>query len=266
MKNKEINSIDGVRMKISIIIPFHNEEKLAEKAIKKTNGALSKENLNYEIIAVNDNSDDNTEAIISNLARKNKKIKLVNKRSKKRGPTGLGSALIFGFNNSSGDVLIPFMGDLSDNPSDIPKLIKKIKEGYDVVCGSRFVNGGYVKDYPSVKLVINRLWNNVFSFLFGMKIKDISNAFKAYKKEVIETVKPNSKGFEITAEVLLKAHIEGFKITEVPVSWYGRKYGESKFISTSFFSQLKKIPRIGYSYGSLGIKLWFTFLVKKFNL
>lgn len=83
------------------------------------------------------------------------------------------------------------------------------EEGYDVVCGSRFVEGGSVENYPLIKLIINRFWNNVFAFLFKLNVKDISNAFKAYRKEVIAKTKPKSKGFEITAEIVLKARIMG---------------------------------------------------------
>ena len=178
-------------------------------------------------------------------------------------PGGMGSALIAGFKIASGEVFVPFMGDLSDDPKDIVKLVEKIDEGYDVVCGSRFTEGGSTTDYPLIKLIINRVWNRFFSFIFGMKIKDISNAFKAYRRFVIDKIEPSSKGFEITAEIALKARVYGFKLTEVPVSWSGRKKGESKFGSFSFKFVIIKMPTIGYRYSMLGIKLWLKFLSKK---
>jgi len=250
-------------MKVSVIIPAHNEEKIIERTVRKTNNVLKRANFKYEIVLVDDNSNDDTGKVMEKLSRENKKIKTVHKKSRTKGPTGLGSALQFGFRHAKGDVLVPFMGDLSDDPRHIPKLVRKISDGYDVVCGSRFIKGGHLKDYPKVKFSINRLWNEVFAFLFRLKVKDISNAFKAYRKEVITKTKPKSKGFDITAEIVLKAHILRFKITEVPVSWYGRTKGESKFGSFSFIYTVTKVPRIGYQYGTLALKLWFKFLSKR---
>jgi len=250
-------------MKISVTIPAHNEEKNIRTIIERTNHVLKKCKYKYEIIAIDDNSNDKTGIILDNLARKNKRLKVIHKKNSFSGPSGLGSVLITGFKECFGDIILPLMGDLSDDPCDIPKFIEKINEGYDVVCGSRFIKEAYLKDYPKVKFLINRLWNNVFSFLFRLSIKDISNAFKAYRREVIAKTKPKSKGFDITAEIVLKARILNFKITEVPVSWRGRIGGKSKFGSFSFFYTITKVPKIGYQYGMLALKLWFKFLSRK---
>jgi len=250
-------------MKITVLIPAHNEEKNIRTIIERTNTVLKKCRYNHEIIAIDDNSDDETGKILDKLAKKNKRLKIIHKKNPSTGPSGLGSALIAGFKECSGDVIIPLMGDLSDNPSDIPKFVEKINEGYDVVCGSRFIKGAYLKDYPKTKFLINRLWNKVFSFLFRLGIKDISNAFKTYRKEVIIKTKPKSKGFDITAEIVLKAHILNFKITEIPVSWHGRIGGKSKFGSFSFFYTVTKVPKIGYQYGMLALRLWFKFLSRE---
>jgi len=247
-------------MKISIIIPAHNEEKIIEKTIKKTYYLLSKNNYNFEIIVVNDNSDDKTGEIIDTLSKIHKKIRVLHKKSNIKGPTGIGSALQFGFKHCKGDIIIPLMGDLSDDPNDISKLVNKIFEGFDVVCGSRFIKGSKIIDYPKIKMLCNRLYNRLFAFLFSLHVKDISNAFKAYRKNVIDMTKPKSKNFDITAEILLKAHILEFKISEVPVSWHGRIKGESKFASFSLVSVFTKIPRIGYQYGILALRLWLKFL------
>jgi hypothetical protein len=254
-------------MKVSIIIPAHNEEKIIEKTLSSVNSVMKKINYSYEIIAVDDNSSDSTASMMKKLSR-DKHIKTVHITSRKKGPTGLGSAVRKGFKHASGDVLIPFMGDLSDDPRDIIKLVKKIEQGNDIVCGSRFVEGGKLIDYPPLKLLINRFWNRFFAFLFWMDVKDISNAFKAYRKEVIRKVRPTSKGFEITAEIALKARIEGFRIAEVPVTWYGRKKGEgvSKFGSFSLKFVFIRMPVLGHQYGSLALKLWFKFLSKKLSL
>jgi hypothetical protein len=252
-------------VKISIVIPAYNEEKIIEKTLTSVAKVLNRYKLDYEIVAVDDNSDDNTFFIMKKVARKVKRIKPVHKGSNKKGPTGLGSALGFGFKHAKGEVLIPFMGDLSDDPKDILKLIEKLEEGYDVVCGSRFILGGKILNYPLIKLIAHRIYNKLFSFIFGLGLEDFSNAFKAYRKNIFNSIKIESKGFEFNAEVLLKAHILGFKITEVPVRWYGRKEGMSKlgsFSPTLGFLFLK-LPKIGWKYGKVAIKLYFEFLFSK---
>jgi glycosyltransferase involved in cell wall biosynthesis len=250
-------------MEISIVIPAYNEEKVIERTIRSVLKGLKGHD--FEIVAVDDNSDDTTGKILDSLAKRHRNVKAVHKISSRVGPTGMGSALIAGFSKAKGQIIIPFMGDLSDSPEDALRMANKIEEGYDVVCGSRFLEGGKLEGYPPAKLVVNRLWNVVFGFLFNMNIKDISNAFKAYRSSVIKKVKPTAKGFEITAEIALKARIAGYRITEVSVVWRGRKKseGQSKFGSFSLKYILTKLPSIGYSYGKLAIILWFEFASKK---
>jgi len=257
-------------MLISIIIPFHNEEKILKKTIRLIGCTVGKGDYRYEIIAVDDNSDDNTGMILDNLAKNYSKskhilVRAVHKKNREVGPSGLGAALRFGFKHAKGDALITFMGDLSDDPKDIPKLIKKFDDGYDIVCGSRFVHGGNTNDYPKIKMISNRLWNRIFALLFMTNLKDISNGFKLYRKEVIAVARPSSNGFEITAEIVLKGLINNFKIVEVPVSWHNRKkgYGVSKFGSFSITFVIIKLPKIGWAYGKLALKLWLEFLNKR---
>ncbi|MDI6825945.1 MAG: glycosyltransferase family 2 protein [Candidatus Aenigmarchaeota archaeon] len=252
-------------MKISIIVPAHNEERIIGKTLQYLSKTLKKSVLNHEIVVVDDNSDDNTLAIMKKISNFDKRIHVLNKISNKPGPTGLGSAIKFGILHASGDVLIPFMGDLSDDPNDIIKLVEKIEEGYDIVCGSRFIEGGKVVGYPFIKLIAHRIYNKFFSFVFGLGLEDFSNAFKAYRKNIFNSIEIESKGFEFNAEVLLKAHILAYKITEVPVKWYRRKEGMSKlgsFSPTLGFIFLR-LPRIGWRYGKITIKLYFKFLLSK---
>jgi len=249
-------------MKISIIVPAHNEERVIENTLNKIYDIMRRTKYSYEIIVVDDNSDDNTGQIIENLSKKIKTIKPVHKKAKRCGPTGLGSAIKFGLKHSSGNIVIPFMGDLSDDPKDIVKLIDKATEGYDVVCGSRFIKGGKIIGYPKIKMISNRAYNRFFAFLFRLNVKDISNAFKAYRREVFKSINLESDGFEITSEIVLKAHVNKHRITEVPVSWHSRsKGGKSKlgsFVSPKFI--FLKLPRIGFSYGMLSLGLWFKFV------
>jgi hypothetical protein len=248
-------------MKVSVIIPTYNEEKWIEKLLHHIQLIIRKEKIDAEIIIVDD-SNDGTYNILKKCQKRMRNLK-VKHRNK---VLGIGSAIKEGFKISKGDVMIVMMGDMSDDPKDIPKLIKKIEEGYDVVCGSRFIKGSYVKGYPPLKFIAHRIYNNFFSFLFNLKLKDFSNEFKAYRKEVIQRVKPESDGFEIAAEILLKSHILGFKITEVRFSCYGRSGKQSKLgsFTFSFVFLFKKLPKIASRYGKIAMKLYFEYLKRRF--
>jgi len=152
--------------------------------------------------------------------------------------------------NAKGDIVIPVMGDLSDDPQDILKLVRKIKEGYDIAYGSRFTEGGSTDGYPPAKMVANRAFNNMARLLFGIRHKDITNAFKAYRKEVLDGIgidNLEASGFDLTVEIPLKAHIMGFTSAEVAVTWHGRERGEAKL----------KLSQNASKYGKRLLSLFF---------
>ncbi len=232
-------------MKLSIVIPAHNEEGNLHPLLHRLTPVLESSYPDYEIIIVNDNSTDSTPRIIESLARRNRKIRPVHRYSQ----PGFGNAVKEGFKNATGDVLIPLMADLSDDPEDIPRLVRKIEDGFDVVYGSRFIRGGKTEGYPRAKMVANRAFNNLVRLLFGIKHKDVTNAFKAYRREVLEAIgmeNLEAEGFDLTVEVPLKAHILGFKSVEVPVTWHGRERGEAKL----------KLSENGSKYGKRLLKLF----------
>lgn len=235
-------------MKISIVVPAHNEEGNLENLVSRLVPVLDSHNEteDYEIVLVDDNSNDGTRSIVDALAKKNPRIRPVHRTDS----PCFGNAIKSGFREASGDVIIPVMGDLSDNPADIPKLVRRIEEGYDIAYGSRFVKGGSLRGYPGSKMVANRAFNNLVRFSFGIPNRDVTNAFKAYRREVLEAIgidNIEANGFDLTVEVPLKAHILGFKSIEVPVSWDGRKRGEAKL----------KLSRNGSAYGKRLMKLFF---------
>jgi uncharacterized protein (TIRG00374 family) len=226
--------------KISIIVPAHNEEENLHNLISELIPALEQDTQtqDFELVLVNDNSIDRTPAIIGELAKKDSRIRAVHRKE----TPGFGNAIKAGFRNATGDVIIPVMADLSDDPNDIPKLVRKIGEGYDIAYGSRFCEGGSTDGYPFFKMLANRAFNNTVRLLFGIRHKDITNAFKAYRKEVLDAIgidNIEANGFDITVEIPLKAHILGFRSAEVPVSWHGRKRGEAKL----------KLSENGHRYG-----------------
>ena len=213
-------------MRLSVVIPLHNEEKCVSPVVENLISTLEVNKIEYEIVLVNDNSTDSTPGILNNLVKINKRIKAVNSLP----PKGFGRAIRTGLDNVSGEAVIIFMGDGSDDVSDVIKYYNKILDGYDCVFGSRFIKGSRVTDYPKVKLILNRIGNKLMQLLFLLRYDDVSNAFKAYRIEVIKAMQPLvSQYFNITVEMPLKAIIRGFSFTIVPINWYGRESGVSKY-------------------------------------
>jgi dolichol-phosphate mannosyltransferase len=212
-------------MKLSIVVPAHNEEENIGQAISEIIAEMTREKIDYEIIAVDDNSVDSTPAVLAEMSAKCPNVKIVRRNP----PKGFGSAIREGLAHINGDAVAIVMGDLSDDPADVVRCFRKIEEGYDCVFGSRFIKGSKVRDYPLVKLLINRLANVFIKVLFLIKANDITNAFKLYKREVINAVQPlQSQYFNITVEIPLKAIVRGFTYVQIPINWYGRKSGVSK--------------------------------------
>lgn len=212
-------------MKLSLVIPAHNEESCIRQVMEELIAELVREKISYEIVIVNDNSRDNTRKIVEELSEKYPGIKLINRVP----PNGFGRAIRDGLSNVTGDVVGIVMGDLSDDPKDVVRCFRKIQEGYDCVFGSRFMRGAKVRDYPLIKLIVNRIANLFIQIMFLTKANDITNAFKFYKADVIKAVMPlQSLYFNITVEIPLKAMVRGFSYVQIPINWYGRESGVSK--------------------------------------
>lgn len=213
-------------MKLSIVIPAYNEEESITETIDQIEEAFSKVAIDHEIFIVNDNSKDGTLKVLETLAQKYPSLKY----ETNLGPNGFGYAVRYGLERYSGDCVAVMMADLSDSPYDLIRYYTTMVEGnYDCVFGSRFIKGGKVIDYPWVKKIINRIANFIIRMVMRIKYNDTTNAFKLYKREVIDGVKPIlSPHFNLTIELPLKAIIRGFSYTVVPNSWTNRKYGVSK--------------------------------------
>jgi len=221
-------------MKLSIIIPAYNEEENISDVVCRV---LSSVDLDLELIVVNDHSRDSTSGIVNKLSKQYKNIRLVENRLKR----GFANAIKTGFNNAEGDVVIPIMGDLCDDLFTVKRMVEKINEGYDIVCGCRYIKGGRRIGGSKVKAFFSFFVGRSLSFLLDIPTHDVANAFKMYKKKVIDSININSKGFEISMEIPLKAYFLGFKITEVPTVWRERKKGKSSFNMYKLFPNYFKL-------------------------
>ena len=212
-------------MKLSIIIPAKNEEGNLEDTIKELNNILLKNNIQHEIIVINDHSSDATLKILNLLKNNIYELKIINNT----GRTGYGLTVRLGLENYGGEIIAIMMADGSDSPKDLIKFYFKSIKNNTCIFGSRFIDGGSTKDYPKLKYVLNRIFNNLVRLIFQIKYNDITNAFKVYTKEAIEGSKPFlSNHFNLTLELPLKIIIRGFNYEVVLNSWSNRKTGISK--------------------------------------
>lgn len=212
-------------MKLSCVIPAHNEEGCIEGTVVLLHKRLAEEHIEHELRVINDNSNDKTGDILDSLKEQIPELVVVNNTP----PNGFGFAVRCGLETFEGDAVCIFMADASDSPDDVVKFYHRLTEGYDCVFGSRWSKGGYVEDYPFMKRIINRIANYIISLLFNIKYNDTTNAFKMYKRETIDGLKPFlSPHFNLTVELPLKAIVRGYTFSVVPNSWINRKSGESK--------------------------------------
>lgn len=213
-------------MKLSLVIPAHNEAASIAETVIAFHEELAKERISHEILVINDNSKDKTEEILKNLSHDIREVRYVNNDVP---PNGFGFAVRKGLDNYSGDCVALVMADLSDRPVDLVAYYQKMVEGnYDCVFGTRFSKGGKVLNYPKTKLFLNRLTNTIIRILFGLRYNDITNAFKLYRRGTMDNLKPFlSHHFNLTVELPLKAIVRGHSYAVVPNHWTNRKDGES---------------------------------------
>ena len=213
-------------MKLSVVIPAYNEEGCIKDTLQKLYTTLCGSGIEHEILVINDNSNDNTLAILSALSEDIPSMRFLTNK----GPNGFGYAVRYGLANFDGDCVAVFMADLSDSPEDLVAFYRLMEsQDCDAVFGTRWSNGGKVYDYPKHKLWLNRLANTIIRVLFRIKYNDTTNAFKLYRRKTIEGLQPFlSPHFNLTVELPLKVIIRGYSYRIVPNSWTNRKTGESK--------------------------------------
>ena len=229
--------------RLSVIIPSRNESENIEACITEIVEKLNKNHIEYEILVIDDGSTDDTVDILNRLKIKHPSIRYI----KNKADNGFGYAVRLGLDSFSGDAVAVMMADRSDSPQDLVNYWFKLNEGYECVFGSRFVNGSKVHNYPKMKLLINRIVNTMIRYTFRIETNDITNAFKIYRREVVEGCRPFiSPHFNLTVEIPLKAIIRGYSWVVIPISWKNRDKGVAKL----------KLREMGSRYFFIIAYLW----------
>ncbi|MDR3680131.1 MAG: glycosyltransferase family 2 protein [Flavipsychrobacter sp.] len=213
-------------MKLSVVIPAYNEALNLPDTLNAFYDELISVGIDHELLVVNDNSKDNTVAVIAQLQQRMPTLRTIFNEPPKN---GFGYAVRRGLEDFKGDCVAVVMADLSDDPKDLVKFYNAmVTQKVDCVFGNRFMKGGQVFDYPKEKLYLNRMVNNMISFAFKLRYTDCTNAFKLYSRATIEGIKPFlAPHFNLTVELPLKAVVRGYSFTVIPNSWRNRKHGKS---------------------------------------
>lgn len=228
---------------LSVVIPARNEEGAIPSTLSHLHLELSLRGIPHEVIVVDDGSTDGTWEVLSKAAAEIPEVRPV----MNRGLNGFGRAIQLGLSQMRGDAVVIMMADESDDCRDVVRYWNTLNEGYDCVFGSRFLKGGGVIDYPWVKLVLNRAFNFFIRVLFRIKLNDTTNAFKAYRRSVIQGISPIlSQHFNLTVELPLKAIVRGYSWTVIPITWKNRRFGVAKL----------KISEMGSRYLFICLYVW----------
>lgn len=228
---------------LSVVVPARDEEGCIFALLDSLQRELREQKVPFEIVVVDDGSTDRTWEILTELRRTMPELRTV----QNEGPHGYGCTVVCGLDQMAGDAVVIMMADQSDDPRDVVRYWELLVAGHDCVFGSRFIRGGGVTDYPRLKWYLNRLANYFIRVLFRIRLNDTTNAFKAYRRHVIDGCRPLiSPHFNLTVELPLKAIVRGFDWIMIPVTWRNRSSGVAKL----------KIKEMGSRYLFIVLYVW----------
>jgi len=228
---------------LSVVMPARDEEGCICSTVQHLNLELRLKEIPHEIVVVDDGSSDRTWQLLTGLSKSMPELQPV----QNSGPHGFGRAIICGLDNMKGDAVVIMMADESDDCRDVVRYWQELNAGFDCVFGSRFIKGGGTIDYPWLKYLVNRFANTFLRMMFRITLNDTTNAFKAYRREVIDGCRPLiASHFNLTVELPLKAIVRGFSWTIIPITWRNRRSGVAKL----------KMKEMGSRYLFICLYIW----------
>lgn len=245
---------------------MYNEEDNVVRTLSHVDQILQRYK-DYEVIVVDDGSSDNTFKLAKETASENSKIRIL----KHQVNMGMGKALRTGFGSAKGNIIVTIDADLSYSAEQIPKLVDELinDETIDIVVGSPYMDGGNVKNVPTIRLIISKIANKFVGFSMSEKLSTVTAVLRAYKKEVLDGLELESNGTDINLEILSKASATKYRIKEVPAILEGRSLGNSKLkfraktISHVLFSFYERPIML---FGAIGLILCFIGIVSAIYL
>lgn len=250
--------IDQIRKKdeneqpeISVLIPLYNEEESLTELHQKLTDVCSKLKKSYEIVFIDDGSSDNSYQVLENIYRIDRNIRIHQFRKN----YGKSAALTYGFKKVAGKIVITMDADLQDDPEEIPNLIEKLENGYDLISGWK-----KKRHDPFIKRTTSKFYNWVTGKLSGIKIHDFNCGLKAYRCEIVKEIQIYG---QLHRFIPVLAHWNGYKVGETPVRHHARKYGITKFgpwrfaaglfdlVTVIFLNKFKRRPL--HLFGSFGL-------------
>lgn len=221
---------------ISIIVPVYNEGSNIKLFLQTLEKAIQ---IKHEVLIIYDFDKDDTVPVARKLQKHFPNMRLIRNNL----GVGLVNACKIGFIKSKGEFIVVMPGDIADNPKDIKEMYELAKKGYDIVCGTRYSKGGKQIGGGFIKTTLSRIAGLTTPLLLGIPTSDLTNGFKMYNRIIFDKIKIESKGgWEFAMEILIKAHLLNFKITETPSTWKERQSGKSKF------KLFKWLPKYVYWY------------------
>lgn len=230
-------NFDKQSLDISVIAPVYNEEQTLATLHTLIRQALESENLSWELVLINDGSTDNSAAVLDGLAASDPRVKVVHFRRN----YGQTAAMMAGIDFASGDIIIPIDADLQNDPADIPRLVAKLREGFDVCSGWRKAR----KDESLRRNLPSRMANLLISKVSGVRLHDYGCSLKAYRKEMVKGVKLYG---EMHRFIPIYASWHGARVTEIPVNHNPRMHGKSNYGLERIFKVLLDLLVVKFLY------------------